>query len=223
MMHPSLSAFLPVYNAQQVLGQLAAHLLEALPDLTPQFELAIIDDGSTDATFEIAHELALCYPQVQHIRSSRRLGLGQSIRLAMRTTSGELSLLCAGDCRLDARDLHKLWQRMGADDVVFAISAARRSQSGLLGAAKASMDHLPCDLMLLRRSLMAGWLASGSRRDLLGYLLEKGYPLHEVPMRDRQMKGLPVMPMKTPAAIVKKTPLKRPNYLDRLKALALGE
>ena len=60
----SLSMILPVYNAQATLQGLIAQALEVLPDLTPRWELLVIDNGSTDATPEIAVDLTRPWPQM---------------------------------------------------------------------------------------------------------------------------------------------------------------
>ena len=63
-MKPSVTVLLPVYNAQHRLERQVAEILDVLPELTSRFELMIIDDGSTDDSFEVARHLALKYPQV---------------------------------------------------------------------------------------------------------------------------------------------------------------
>ena len=70
----SLSIVLPVHNAQNTLACDVHLLLELLPDITPRFEILIVDDASSDHTEEIAHELSLQYPQVRVKRHLRRQG-----------------------------------------------------------------------------------------------------------------------------------------------------
>ena len=79
-MEYSLSALLPVHNAQATLAATVHEFLEILPEVTPRFEVVIADDGSTDATIEVADELATCYPQVSAVRHARRLGRVAAIR-----------------------------------------------------------------------------------------------------------------------------------------------
>ena len=50
----SLSVLLPVKNAQATLAATVQEILDVAADLSEQFELLIIDDGSADATSEIA-------------------------------------------------------------------------------------------------------------------------------------------------------------------------
>ena len=60
----SLSAVAPVFNVESRLTSILTQLIDVLPDLTPQWSLLIVDDGSTDATSEVAYDFARHYPQV---------------------------------------------------------------------------------------------------------------------------------------------------------------
>lgn len=86
----SLSVLLPVHNAQSTLADMVADLLEFASDWTHKFELLIIDDGSTDATSEVAHELSRCYPQIRAIRHATRMGRETAIRTGLEQSVGEM-------------------------------------------------------------------------------------------------------------------------------------
>ena len=57
-MKPSVTVLLPIHNAQHRLERQVAEILDVLPELTSRFELLIIDDGSTDDSFEVARHLS---------------------------------------------------------------------------------------------------------------------------------------------------------------------
>jgi glycosyltransferase involved in cell wall biosynthesis len=88
-----LSVVLTVHNAEKTLAGHVARMLDVLPDLTSQFELLIVDDGSTDQTEEVAHELARNYPQLSVARHSSRLGADGAAKTALSKTTGELVIL----------------------------------------------------------------------------------------------------------------------------------
>jgi glycosyltransferase involved in cell wall biosynthesis len=89
----SLSVLLPVKNAQATLAATVQEILDAAADLSEKFELLIIDDGSSDATSEIATELTRNYPQVRMMRQGRSIGRQEAIRSGLKQTRGEVVLL----------------------------------------------------------------------------------------------------------------------------------
>jgi len=90
----SLTVLLPVCNVQSTLTATVQEILEVASDLADQFELMIIDDGSADATSEVAHDLSRDFPQVHALRHGQQLGREAAIRTGLNRSSGEVILLC---------------------------------------------------------------------------------------------------------------------------------
>jgi glycosyltransferase involved in cell wall biosynthesis len=86
----SLSVLLPVKDAQATLTSEVHELLDLGTDSGNQFELLIIDDGSTDATSEVAHELTHNYPQIRVLRHGKPLGREAAIRTGLERSRGEM-------------------------------------------------------------------------------------------------------------------------------------
>jgi glycosyltransferase involved in cell wall biosynthesis len=105
----SLSVLLPVHNAQSTLEADVGQMLDLLPELTHDFDLVIIDDGSTDATCEVAHELATQFPQVKYHRHSRRRGADIVIRESLTRTQSQVVLAHNGQPRIDAGEVLRAW------------------------------------------------------------------------------------------------------------------
>ena len=57
------------------------------------FELLIIDDGSTDATSEVAEELSRHYPQVRWLRHGQHLGREGALRAGVASARHEVVLV----------------------------------------------------------------------------------------------------------------------------------
>jgi hypothetical protein len=81
--------------------------------------LVIIDDCSTDATIEVADELAEVYPQLFVIRHAIPRGHAASIRTGIDHSLGEVVFFVDEDCRLPLNDVRQLWAALGEYD--FAI------------------------------------------------------------------------------------------------------
>lgn len=113
-METSLTIVLPVHNAEALLRRNTQRVLEVASELTPCFEVLLVDDGSTDDTFEIASELAISYPQVSVLRSGSRRGLGATLREAKRHAAGRVVIVHDGVSTMNAEDLRALY--FGADE-----------------------------------------------------------------------------------------------------------
>lgn len=240
-MKPTLSVLLPVYQAQATLGRLVGQLLEVLPDLTGAFEAIVIDDGSRDATSEVAHELSIGYPQLALATHPARLGAAASIRTGLLRTTGELVCIRDEDSPANPRDLCKLWPLAAAHEIVVG-----RCGSGnplewiqrLPGSMLRRVESRPAGLYLLHRRAVGHWSAMASDEPLLTYLQRTGRPIFEVDVRaDRSVHFDPVSAGATRrsaiavgssgrvdrAASGSASLRKRPNFLAQLKAFAVGE
>ena len=65
--------------------------------LTPDFEIIIVNDGSADATAEIAEELTRTYPCVRAIHHPRNRGYGGALRTGFASATRELVAYTDGD------------------------------------------------------------------------------------------------------------------------------
>ena len=119
-MKPSVTILLPIHNGQHRLERQVAEILDVLPELTDRFELLIIDDGSTDDSFDVACHLSLKYPQISTLRHPLQLGLAHAVRSGLEQTEGDLVLVGDEQHGVRADDLRRLWhsytEQQAADD-----------------------------------------------------------------------------------------------------------
>jgi len=109
-LNKSLTIVLPVHNAESQLQKSVTELLEMASELTPKFGVLIIDDGSTDATFEVAEELAAHYPQVSIQRYRHRRGLGAAIEYAQRRVKSDAVMVHDGVTPMDTQQMRTTWK-----------------------------------------------------------------------------------------------------------------
>jgi glycosyltransferase involved in cell wall biosynthesis len=118
MNRPDLSVVMPVYNERETIERAIAGVLEA--DVTPSFELLIVDDGSTDGTSEILRQTT--WPDaVRLLRHDRNRGKGAAVRTALAEATGKFSAIMDADLEYDPRDLRLLLEPLtsGRAEVVY--------------------------------------------------------------------------------------------------------
>lgn len=108
-MSDSLSILVPVRNAEASLAMQVEQLLEILPDLTPRFEILVVDDGSTDHTADVARELARAYPQLRLVRHTQPRGAEATIETGLRWAQGQTVFVQEDPAALSATELRRLW------------------------------------------------------------------------------------------------------------------
>ena len=111
MSNKSLTVVLPVYNGESRLRSSVREMLELASELTSRFGIVIVDDGSTDATYEVAEELAARYPQVSVRRHRHRRGLGSTIEYAQRHIRSDAVMVHDGVTPIDLNQMRSEWRR----------------------------------------------------------------------------------------------------------------
>ena len=97
-----LSVLVPVYNESRTLGELLRRLLQLPIDQ----EVLVVDDGSTDGTWELLEKID--DPRVRRFRHDRNRGKGAALRTAIPEARGDYVVVQDGDLEYDPRDIVRL-------------------------------------------------------------------------------------------------------------------
>ncbi|HKG57365.1 MAG TPA: glycosyltransferase family 2 protein [Candidatus Limnocylindrales bacterium] len=112
-----LSYFFPAHNEEANLRPLVDEALATLPELADTWEIVIVDDGSRDATRQIADELAAANPdRVRAVHHPTNLGYGAALRTGLASARFELVAFTDGDRQFRVADLRRLTERLFAPD-----------------------------------------------------------------------------------------------------------
>ena len=122
-----LSIFFPAYNDAGTIASLVISARRTAQMLTSDFEIIVINDGSADATPDIADELARTYPEVRVIHHPSNRGYGGALRSGFAAARKELIFYTDGDAQYDPEELKALWPRM--DDAVDLVNGYKISRS----------------------------------------------------------------------------------------------
>ena len=114
----SLSLVLPAHNEEANLRHVVERALAVLPEFVDEFEVIVVDDGSRDATGQIAEALAEADPRVKVIHHPRNRGYGAALTSGFRASIGDFVMFMDADRQFDIADLALLAPFVGAFDVV---------------------------------------------------------------------------------------------------------
>ena len=104
-----ISVIIPCYNESQTIGR----LVDNISNLYPDFEIIVIDDGSTDDTAVVAEEAgATVYNHPYNI------GNGAAIKSGIRIASGDILVFIDADLQHDPEDIEKMLEYFPNYDMV---------------------------------------------------------------------------------------------------------
>ena len=116
-----LSILMPVYNERTVIERCISLVLAApLPEQMER-ELVIVDDRSTDGTWDILNRLAAARPEIRLFRHEVNRGKGAAVRTAIQKADGDFALIQDGDLEYDPSEYPRLLRPLldGRADAVF--------------------------------------------------------------------------------------------------------
>ncbi|MBV9278119.1 MAG: glycosyltransferase family 2 protein [Candidatus Eremiobacteraeota bacterium] len=133
MQAPVVSVICPAFNEQGNIREVVERtdrILAARADHLP-YEIVIINDGSSDATLDIARELILQYPALRVVNLSRNFGHQLAATAGIDVARGDAIILIDSDLQ-DPPELIDTfldrWQQ--GYDVVYAVRRSRKGESG---------------------------------------------------------------------------------------------
>ena len=155
-MSGSLSVVLPVLNAERTLAKNLEHVLEVLSDLRARFEVLIVDQGSTDQTADVAHEMAVTFPQLRVAQRRLEPSEPSGWEADLHQTTGEFVFVHQGHIPFNVNDFRRLWE------------ICRAQRDGLCGAETAGLATGPPGLVSTTEPTSLGGPFLGLRCELGG-------------------------------------------------------
>jgi glycosyltransferase involved in cell wall biosynthesis len=162
---PSLSVFFPALNDSGTIASMVIRAVQAAAALTPDYEVIVVNDGSTDATAQIIDELARTYPHVRAVHHPENRGYGGALQTGFRSAVKELVFYTDGDAQYDPAEMAALWQRMTPDvdlvngykidraDPLHRIVIGRLYHHTVKRLFGLKVRDVDCDFRLMRRSI----------------------------------------------------------------------
>ena len=128
-MGPELSVVIPLLDEALNVEALYRELTETLEGSGRTFEVVLIDDGSTDGTFEILSRLHAADPRLRVIQLRRNFGQTAAFAAGFARARGRLIVTADGDLQNDLRDIPRMVDKLEEGyDIVCGWRKARKDR-----------------------------------------------------------------------------------------------
>ena len=118
-----LSILMPVYNERERVERAIAEVLDT--QLPTEFELVVVDDGSTDGTRDILQGLVTSDERIRLFEHPENRGKGAAVQTALAEARGEYAAIFDADLEYDPTDLGLLMPPLldGRTNACFGVRA----------------------------------------------------------------------------------------------------
>ena|SRR5437588_6000647 len=113
-----LSLILPAWNEAETIQQAVQEADAALSLLAADYEIVIVDDGSTDATSTIVASAAEGNRHVRLVRHKGNRGYGAALRSGFQVATFELVAFTDADCQFNLAELERMLPLTRRHDVI---------------------------------------------------------------------------------------------------------
>ena len=196
--NPGISVFFPAYNDAGTIASMVIAALRTCADLTDDYEVIVVENGSTDYTVEVLEDLATRYDKLKVLSHREPLGYGGALRIGFKTAQKELIFYTDGDAQYDAHEIAFLVAALRPDvdivqgykiarhDPIFRIVIGKLYHWGVKLLFGLRVKDTDCDFRLIRREAMSRFdLKSNTGTicvELVKKLQDSGAVFAEVPV-----------------------------------------
>ena len=115
-----LSVVIPALDEEGCIASTVEHLHVELKLRGVPHEIVVVDDGSTDRTWEILQSLAPRIPELHPVKNEGRHGFGRAIIRGLEEMQGDAVVIMMADESDDCHDVVRYWEMLGEGyDCVF--------------------------------------------------------------------------------------------------------
>jgi len=113
-----ISAFFPAHNEEANVEELTRKMLRVLSEICDDYEVIIVNDGSTDRTKEIAENLAREDRHIRVLSHETNKGYGAALRTGFYNSRFEWIFFTDGDGQFDVNEIKELVKYTDMADLI---------------------------------------------------------------------------------------------------------
>jgi glycosyltransferase involved in cell wall biosynthesis len=196
---PRLSVVIPLLDEHESLAELHEELRQAMTEAALDYELILVDDGSTDGSWAEVRGIVERDPRAQGIRFRRNLGKAAALEAGFRAARGELVATLDADLQDDPAEIPALLAALEAQQLDLVVGwkyprldpAGKRWPSRLFNfvatrTGKVRLHDMNCGLKLMRAPVVRGLRLYGEQHRYLPVLAAwRGFRVGECKVRHR--------------------------------------
>ena len=195
---PGLSIFFPAYNDAGTIASLAIVAHMTARELTDDYEVIVVDDGSPDHTGDLLDEMAQVYPWLRVVHHGRNRGYGGALRSGFQAACKELVFYTDGDAQYDPREMRLLYEafsprvdfvngyKISRHDPLHRVVIGKLYHWLVKLAFRLRLRDVDCDFRLMRRCVFEKVTLTRSSGVICVELMKKvqdhGFRIAEVPV-----------------------------------------
>lgn len=163
-----LSIVVPVYNEERNLPELFNQVLEALKDVSYDWDITFVDDGSRDSSMQVMKEIQAEYPhRVRNVFFRRNYGQTAAISAGIDHSDGDIVVLIDADLQNDPGDIPLLleeldkgydvvsgWRKDRQDNKITRTLPSRLANQLISSTTGVHLHDYGCTLKAYRRDVL---------------------------------------------------------------------
>jgi len=193
-----LAIIIPVLNEREALPGLIAEITTAVEPLDLEWEVMVVDDGSTDDTFDLIADLQVEDGRIGGVRLRRNFGKSAALAAGFASTDADVVVTIDGDGQDDPADIPKLLAGLNTDsDLVSGWKQDRQDPASRRWASKifnwftarftgVSMHDMNCGFKAYRGECARSIELYGEMHRFMPVLAhQQGWRVSEIPVNHR--------------------------------------
>jgi glycosyltransferase involved in cell wall biosynthesis len=196
-MKHSISVILPAYNEEKNIARAIESCEKILSGITGDYEIIVVNDGSTDGTKHIVRELARDRDYLRCLSHPINMGYGAALKTGLKSGSKDLLFFTDSDLQFDIAELAELVGWIDRHDIIIGYRKKRMDHPGrkVLGWGWTTLISLifglkvkdiDCAFKLFRKevidSISIDSIGAFVNSEILLRATSKGYTIKEIPV-----------------------------------------
>ncbi|MFA4888695.1 MAG: glycosyltransferase family 2 protein [Candidatus Omnitrophota bacterium] len=166
-----ISIIAPVFNEEANIPILHRSLRAVMDPLCKDYEIIVVNDGSTDKSLNILQNIQLADKRVRLINFDKNYGQTAALDAGLRSANGKYILTIDADLQCDSKDLIKVLENLKTYDFVISYRINRLSSDGLIKFLSTKIANYIRNKVLNEHFQDAGCFLRGFRRGCINELV----------------------------------------------------